>query len=426
MRRPIFFICIISLLFAFVYTKTYHKDPLTSLKDKCVMIEGVVKEIKYKEKYVEYKIGDFLVRDFDKKEKLKVGYKVELKGVFESLENIKLDNFDYGQYLRAKGYKGILAAKEFKIKDKKKNIYSFSTKVKKIIENRMEFIFKKHASFFKALLLGDKNEMNEELLDAFSKTGTAHIIALSGLHVGILLSLFHFILRKINRFYKFIFMILFLLFYAFLGGFTPSIVRACSFAIIMNLGLFIEREYDGICTLSFMGMFLMMKNPFIIYDVSFQLSFCATLSILSFYFIIEDYIHYSLVSITISANILTWPILLYHFKIFSIVSFIANLLVIPVIGILMSFILISLLTSFIYLKAAYILSKITILLAEYIFLIVKYLATLRFSYIQVKTVNLKFLLLYYILILLYMIFRERKLTKENGNGVQGYCPGYEA
>ncbi|SHG89139.1 ComEC/Rec2 family competence protein [Tepidibacter thalassicus] len=417
MRRPILLIFTISILFVFLYTKNY-KDNFFELNNKLIQTKGIVKQAKYKEKYFEYKIDKFLVRDFNKKYKIPVGCYINVNGKFESLDNLKLNEFDYGRYLRSIGYVGIINLKNFKIENKSKNVYYFSHKLRNFIENKLEYNFKNHASFLKALILGNKEDMDKEVLDSFSKTGISHIIALSGLHVGIIIYFFNFIIRGINKLYKLILISIFLFFYCFIVGFTPSIVRACIFSIVLYIALFIQREYDGICSLCFVGIILIIENPFVIYSISFQLSFFATLSIIYFYSIIDKYVKYPLISVTLAANILTLPIIYYNFKIISIIGLVTNILVIPFVGILMSLTLISLIMSF--LKLSFIFIKTTIIIKNYIFLIVNYLASIKFSYVKFENVSLKLVILYYILLMSYMIFREIKIVKEQKNEVQGY------
>lgn len=419
MRRPIFIIFAISILFSFFYTNNY-KDNLYNLENNRVTIKGTVKEAHYKEKYNEYRVGKFLVRDFNKKEDIPLGYKVSVNGKFNCLDNLILDEFNYGRYLRSIGYSGILNLEDFSIEDESKSIYYFSNKSRKGIEERLTNIFKTYSSFCSALILGTKTDIDKETLDSFSKTGTAHIIALSGFNVGIIIAMLSFLMRGINKLYKFIVISILLIFYSFIGNLTPSIIRASVFAIIMYTSLFIEREYDAICALSFVGTFFIIQNPFVVYSISFQLSFLATLSIIYFYNIIDKYLKYPLVSLTLSATILTWPIIYYNFKIFSIISLIANILVVPAIGIITNLILICLFVSLTNLKLTLIISKISIILIEYIFLVVNYLASIKFAYVEFQNVNLKIVIIYYILLICCIIYREIKIVKEQKNGVQGY------
>lgn len=419
MRRPIFIIFAISLLFSFFYTNNY-KDNFSNLENNRITISGIIKDINYKEKYNEYRIGKFLVRDFNKKQKLPLGYKVIVNGKFNCLDNLKLDEFDYGRYLRSIGYVGVLNLEKFSIENENKSIYYFSNKSKEIVQERLIYIFKNYSYFCSALILGTKTDIDKETLDSFSKTGTAHIIALSGFNVGIIVLALSFLMRGINKLYKFVFISAVLIFYSFIGNLTPSIIRASVFAIIMYMSLFIEREYDAICALSFVGTFFIIQNPFVVYSISFQLSFLATLSIIYFYNIIDKYLKYPLVSLTISATILTWPIIYYNFKIFSIISLIANILVVPAIGIITNLILICLFVSIINLKVTILISHIGTILIEYIFLVVDYLSNIKYAYIEFKSANLQAVVIYYIVIILYMTFREIKIVKEQKNGVQGY------
>ena len=266
-----------------------------------------------------------------------------------------------------------------------------------------------------------ENDIDKESMDSFSKTGTAHILALSGYNVGIVVIILSLVFKGINRMYKLMCLCLFLVFYAFVGGLTPSIIRASIFAMIMYLSIFLDREYDGICALSLVVIMLIINNAFVIYNISFQLSFLATLSIIYFYNVIDEFVQFPLVSITLGSNIFTWPIIYYNFKIISIISVVANLLIVPVIGILTISIIIVLLLSFINIYLSICISKFVILLIQYIYLIVDYLSKLSYSYIEFKDTSLGFVLAYYLVIIIVINIREIRITKEQKNGLQGYC-----
>ena len=148
----------------------------------------------------------------------------------------------------------------------------------------------------------------------FSRTGTSHVIAISGLHTGILCTMIAIIIRGINKFYKLIIITLIMILYCIIVGFSPSISRAIVFMVIMYLAVFMDRKRDGISTLSLDRSFLLVNNPYIIYNTSFQLSFLATLSIIYFYKIINKYIENSIISVSVAANILTMPVVYYTFK----------------------------------------------------------------------------------------------------------------
>ena len=117
----------------------------------------------------------------------------------------------------------------------------------------------------------------------FTRTGTSHIIAISGFHTGILSGVIIFIMGKINKIYKLVSLSIIMFLYSTMVGNSPSIIRSIIFMILLYLSFFLDRKIDKISTLSFVGILFVINNPYIIYNVSFQLSFLATLSIIYFY-----------------------------------------------------------------------------------------------------------------------------------------------
>ena len=232
------------------------------------------------------------------------------------------------------------------------------------------------------------------------------------------------IINGINKFYKLIILTIIMILYSVIVGFSPSISRSIVFIVIMYLAIFLEEKRDGICTLSLIGVFLLVNNPYIIYNTSFQLSFLATLSIIYFYKIINKYLKISIISISLSANILTWPIVYYVFKGIPVLFLLGNAIIVPVIGIIMNLSIISV----ILFKFSILISKILAYLSKSIIIMVYYLldklAENKLAYIEIKNPKLFYVTFYYILIFSYMIYRELKIMKEQENGLQGYYKEY--
>lgn len=419
MRRPIVLILMISTIVSLIYTKSY-KDEFCDIQDKYICVEGIVKKAIYKEYYYEYTVENFLIRDFNKIKKVNIGESVYVKGIFKSSYNMVIDDFNYGIYLKSKGIDGIVNSKYIKLNNSH-NIYSYIKNLRTSLENSTEDIFAQNSSFVNALILGNQSKLDENIKEAFSKVGVSHIIALSGLHIGIVICIITLIIGRINNLVKFSIIIVFICVYSIIVGFRGSMFRACIFSFIIYLSVFIQREYDGISTLSFVGIVLLIINPFIIYDIGVQLSFLATLSIIYFYRRIDKHIKCPIVSTTLSASILTIPIVYFKFKIISNIFLASNILIVPTIGILIGLIFMCIIFYYINFSVIYIiLSKVVSYIIFYIKSIVFYLSSIKHSYIEFETVSLKLVVLYYILLMAYMIYNERKTVKEQLNEVRGY------
>jgi competence protein ComEC len=203
-------------------------------------------------------------------------------------------------------------------------------------------------------------------------------------------------------------------------GTSPSIVRAIAFTMILYLAIFFDRKIDGISTLSLIGIFLVINNPYIIYNISFQLSFLATLSIIYFYGYINNVIKLSLISLTLASNILTLPIIYYNFKGIPIISVISNMVIVPFIGIIMYMSIISISIFKINIGIAKFIAYFNIIIIDNIYFLLEKLSSLDFAYIEIDNPNMIYVLIYYTAIFLYMIYKELKVMKEQKNELQGY------
>ena len=421
MRRPLLIVFIFLLFISFIYT---NNRPLDNIKDKeRITIEGVVKDKIEKDKYDQYKDEKYLVNDYSRKLDIKIGKIVKINGSIKSLDKMNFDDFNYGRYVKSMGYKGIIAIKRYTTIGENR-FYTVLGKVKFSLRDTFRYLYKDKSDFINSLLLGQKENLTEQEKEMFSKTGTSHIIAISGLHTGVLCTMIAIIIKGINKFYKLLILTIMMALYSIMVGFSPSVARSIVFVVIMYMAIFLEEKRDGICTLSLIGTFLIINNPYIIYNTSFQLSFLATLSIIYFYKIINKYLKVGIISISLSANILTWPIMYYVFKGLPILFLVGNVIVVPVIGVIMNLSIISI----IIFQFSVLISKFLAYLNKSIIIVVYYLldklAMTKLAYIEINNPKLVYVTFYYILIFSYMIYRELKIMKEQENGLQGYYKEY--
>ena len=213
------------------------------------------------------------------------------------------------------------------------------------------FFHDESGAFAKALLLGDRTDVDYELNTAFKVSGIMHIIAVSGLHVTILFTLINLLCLK-RRGLVALFGIPSLVLFAAVAGFTPSVTRACIMQCLMILGMLFDREYDGPTELSFAALVMLLCNPLVITSVSFQLSCGSMMGIFLFQKRIYGWLShcspakgkgilatvkrgfYCSVSMTISAISLTTPLSAYYFGVVSLVGILTNLLTFWVISLI--------------------------------------------------------------------------------------------
>ncbi|MFR4002339.1 MAG: ComEC/Rec2 family competence protein [Romboutsia timonensis] len=417
MRRPFLIIFIILLIVSFIYTNTNAIN--TDYGNEDIEIIGIVKYKKEKERYNEYIVGKFVVRDYTKYKKIKVGSEIKLTGKFKDLNKMSYESFDYGRYLRSMGYKGLIYLKDYSIVGNNL-MYEYIYKAKSYISNTIRYLYKTNSDFINSMMLGQKDDLSQNEKLMFTRTGTSHIIAISGLHTGILSGLIIFMMGKINKIYKLIVLSTMMFIYSAMVGNSPSIIRAIMFMISLYLSFFLDRKMDKISTLSFIGILFVINNPYIIYNISFQLSFLATLSIIYFYGYINNKLNIKIISLTLSANILTIPIIYYNFEGIPLVSILGNIIIVPFVGIIIYLAMLSLILFNINIYISSIVVYINRFILETIYVLLERISNLDFAYIVIEEPKLYYVIIYYIVVFLYMIYKEAKTIKEQSHELQGY------
>lgn len=417
MRRPLLLLVIILISISYFITRNAQLDKLSN--DYKINIEGVIKDKKEKINYTQYTIGNYLVNDYSRKYQYKIGDIVSVEGKSKDLDKMCFDEFDYGMYIKSCGYSGIINSNYLKIIGQNR-FYTYLGRFKTYSRDTFRYLYKEKSDFINSILLGAKENLSDEDKDIFSRTGTSHVVSISGLHMGIICVIIAFILRGINRIYKLSILIIVMALYGVMVGLGPSVTRAIFFVIIMYMATFLFKKRDGITTLSLIGSVLIINNPYIIYNISFQLSFFATLSILYFNKLIKNKLRLDIVSMTISANILTLPIVYYVFKGIPLLSILGNIVIIPFIGIIMNLSIFSILFFGISLNITKVIVYLNKSIINMVYYILARVAQLDIGYVEVENPNLIYIIIYYVLIFSYMIYREIKTMKEQKNEIQGY------
>ena len=194
-----------------------------------------------------------------------------------------------------------------------------------------------------ALLYGYDKDIEDEVTDAYSKTGTLHVLAVSGMHVGLIFMILSWLLKpleKLKRGKKLIpiFQILGIWIYAVICGFSPSILRACVMFSFVIMGKQIRRNSNPFNSLSASAFLLLLTDPNLLYNVGFQLSYAAVGGILGFYPYLYHMLNlnnrlldeiWKILAVSLAAQVLTLPLSIYYFHQLPNYFLLANLLIIP-------------------------------------------------------------------------------------------------
>ena len=219
----------------------------------------------------------------------------------------------------------------------------------KLLDNVYRVFVDPEASLLAGILLGVDSGLPQPLQQAFKNTGTAHIIAISGFNIAIIAGIFILLFRRLLGPRRgAIAAVIGIVFYTFLVGADPSVVRAAIMGTLSIFAVQVGRRQTGLNTLAFVGALMAAWNPYYLWDVGFQLSFFATLGLILYGGPLQSgtekflsrylppthatratEVLAELVLLTFAAQLTTLPIMAYHFQQVSLISFVANPLILP-------------------------------------------------------------------------------------------------
>lgn len=262
-------------------------------------------------------------------------------------------SFDYAAYCARQGiYHSLyLTAKDFYVVQQPKES-------KHILDRAQEYVRvifhqyirgQQEKAIAEALVIGYKYDLDDDLLQAYSNTGVVHVIAISGMHLGLIYGILLFFTKllqrnTISRWVRALCILLLIWTFTLLTGAGPSVLRAAVIFSLMLLGELLVRKNNTYNTLAASAFLLLLVNPFYLWDIGFQLSYLAVLSIVgisgplyrSVYIPFRPFRYlWQLMAVTISAQVLTMPIILYHFHQFPNLFLITNLLIVPLSGLVL-------------------------------------------------------------------------------------------
>lgn len=349
----------------------------------------------------------------------------EFGDVVRVLGNLKepfvQSGFDYGKYLKLKGidywFKAQkverLGREELGMWQRFKNALYVS---KFFLEQKVdEFFPDPYGNFLKGLLTGSRKGINVDITQHFQLVGLSHVVAISGYNITLLIVVvgagFAFLKKKLRILFSAIFILAFVL----LVGASAAVVRAGIMGGISLLALYFGRNY-----MAFRGLFLAagvmcLLNPLtLLYDSGFQLSFLATLGIVGFSPYLKRFVEvlegnfwkllvFEAVGSTLISTLMSLPILIGSFGGISVVSPLANLLVLPLVSFVMFLGFAAIFVGTMVPVVGQFFAFLAYVLMGYMFFVAKFLAGLNFSFVPLGKVNFYFCLFYYLVLMLVIL-----------------------
>lgn len=337
----------------------YYQNHITENTIAVFKIEKVLKSGFYNHKYQvevtqinEIKTrGSLLlnVRKDSTVSPLTIASTILLKPIFvEVNEALNPNQFNYKQYLEKQGIYTQVFVTDSEYLQLSEPQFSISGTAAAIRNNIQHSLQKHHftkdeLSVINALLLGQRKDISKELVANYSNAGAMHILAVSGLHVGVILYLLTLLFKPIQRLkygkvINAVLIVLLLWLFACLAGLSASVVRAVTMFTFLTIGMALNGKSNAIFSLITSMLFLLICKPMFLFDVGFQLSYCAVFAIIwlqpklqliwkpKFWGI---RFFWNLFTVSIAAQIGVLPLSIYYFHQFPGLFLVSNLIIIP-------------------------------------------------------------------------------------------------
>ena len=263
--------------------------------------------------------------------------------------------FNYQRYLANKQiYKQtFLSQRQVRVLDNNagNRIIAFALRLRKqLVTKFYEYLMDEDAAALAStLILGYRANLSKDVISAYSKTGTMHILSVSGMHVAIVFIVLAFLMRPLSKHSRLRYLSAFIIIssiwlYALITGFSPSVCRAAMMLSFVVLGKTLNKNLNTYNLLAISAFFLLIYNPYNLVDVGFQLSYLAVIGLIylqpKIYHLLYvknkllDYL-WSYSALSIAAQLATFPISLYYFHQFPVYFLVSNLVVVLPVAVIM-------------------------------------------------------------------------------------------
>jgi competence protein ComEC len=398
---------------SFVFEVAPARRPSTSTRRPSESWDPGHKILIKTEKYFSYSYGD----------------KISISGNLKTPENFENENgiiFNYQKYLLKDGIAHTVFYPKIEIleKESRKDFKFYIFNFKNYFTSQSKRIFTSETSaLVLGVLLGVKDSIDPDLEDNFRRTGLIHILVLSGFNLTIIAYFVFKLLGSLHRNIRFTVSLVFIFLFVILVGAGATIVRAGIMISIFIFSKLFRRNSNPFNALVLAGSFMIFFNPMILlHDPSFQLSFVATLGLVSFFSILEKPLFFipkwlslrEIVVSNIAVQITIIPLLIFLMGEFSIISLIPNILILPLIPIFMLISFISIILSLISQPLSLIPIFVTEKLSDFMVWIVNSFGNLSFSILKVGAISPQLLisiLFFYLFIILILDLRQKFITK---------------
>lgn len=341
-------------------------------------------------------------------------------------------DFDQKFYLKSKDINYILYSSiydDLNLIEENNSIFNFSkylSELRQQIKFQIEQNFDSQtAAYIKGLFIAERTDIPEDIKEDFINSGVIHVLAVSGLHTGYIALILFALTGRLKRWLRLIFVAIGLFVFAHIANLSPSVVRASIMSVVVLLAMLIERKNSLLNSIALAALIILMINPLDIFNPGFQLSFAAVLSIALIYPALQKIFSASRISgwkryvvdlllISVAVSIGTFPFVAIYYQKFSFIALLANLIVIPLTGVILGGIILNLfvlnlIPSFFHLY------KIALTeLIDFNFNVVKFFAHIPYAYTSIKNFSTVSVIAYILMLalIIYIINKDyRPLLK---------------
>lgn len=335
--------------------------------------------------------------------------------------------FDFASFMKHKGISRsqYIAQQQWIYLGEKpqSKLWAFTSSLQRKLSEQIEscHLSPHSASLLKALLLGERQKFPQELRQYFSAAGLSHILAVSGLHMGVMATLIYFLLFPLSysdsyRKLRPLLTLLALWLYACVTGLSPSTIRACIMASFLLTAEMLDRRNSSLNALFASAFFMLLYNTSLVFDIGFQMSFLAVAGILLFYNRLNFWgrsPYYpvrwisSCVAVSIAAQIGALPVAVYYFHTIPLLFLIGNIFVLPLLPFIFGFSFLMLVLSSLHLPYEWLATAIDFVL-RYIERLSFHIDRIPWSHIDGVWLNRHYLWFYFIGgLLLYITIKNR-------------------
>ena len=433
----------ISMMYTEIYS-SFHQPNLqshfhntnTEIQIKGIIIKDPVKRRFYTNivispeqiKGLQTPKGSILVRVSSCNLKFKYGDKVLVFGKLSpAYWSGNIGTFNYKKYLKRHHIHGVMKIKDAgNIEIVARNEGNFIIGKAFALKNVIKTINKRslpdpQAAMLNGILLGMREDIPQQIFDMFKKSGIVHILAVSGLHVSLILLMFWGFLKlcRIPKKVAAIILILLVTLYCMVTGMRDPIFRTTIMALAVLVAIIIDREQNLYISISLACLTLLLINPYSLFNAGFQLSFIATLGIICLTPILIERVklkpHFlsTAFSVSLSAQISIMPIVAYHFNYLSLWSVFTNVLILPIVACILALGLLASVFGILWIKLAYIFSMPNWILLTILLRLIEFFSSIDFMHLEVQKPYITDIIGYYTFIAfaLYALYNGMKNRK---------------